>query len=230
VPRAATRWSIVHAQDADPVRGRAALGDLCAAYWPPVYVWARRRGDAPELAEARVQHFFAAVLDDHAAADHDRCRRWLLAALREHDGQTIEPTQAPAASVPFDAALAERIHAALDTDALSAEEAYERAWARSVLGHALARVRADYAAAGKQAELETLAPTVLQGARVSHATIAARLGTNEAAVEAAVTRLRTRYGELLRDEVADTVVQGGDVEDELQTLLVSVRARAPSRA
>ena len=208
--------------------GQAALGELCSGYWPPLYAWARRRGLDGEAAQELVQDFFAALLggDSLRSFDHGRgrFRSWLLAALQHHDARRREHERAAkrgggAPVVVLDAELAERVHAGLGGVELTAEQAYERAWARAVLDRVEVRLRSDYAARGAEAELDALAPVVLRGASTPYASVATALGRTEGAIKVAAHRLRKRYGELLRVEVADTVASPGEVEDELRSLI-----------
>jgi DNA-directed RNA polymerase specialized sigma24 family protein len=229
----ATRWSVVQRAR---IRGgepaRVALSELCKSYWPPLYAWARRRGHTPGSAEELIQDFFAALLtgDSLLGFDRDRgrFRGWLLGALRHHESRGRERERAGkrgggVALVPFDAELAERVHGSLAAEELTAEQAYERAWARSVLDRVEVKLRADYLARGAQAELDALAPVVLHDRDARYAVIAAALGKSEGAVKVAAHRLRKRYGELLRAEVADTVDSPDEVEDELRALIAAVR-------
>jgi RNA polymerase sigma factor (sigma-70 family) len=217
----------------DGAAARAALGELCAGYWPPLYAWARRRGHSSEAAEELIQDFFAALLTGDSLLGFDRergrFRAWLLGALRHHESRGRERERAGKRGggtplVAFDAELAERTHARLGSTELTAEQAYERAWARALLDRVEAQLRADYVARGASAELDALAPVVLHDADARYAVIAAALGRSEGAIKVAAHRLRKRYGELLRAEVADTVASPEQVEDELRTLIGAVRS------
>lgn len=228
-----TRWSVVQrARGRDDQAARTALGELCRGYWPPLYAWARRRGHEPDAATELVQDFFAALLGGESLQTFDRergrFRSWLLGALRHHESHGRERERAAkrggtAIVIPFDAELAERVHGTV-ASAPSPEQAYERAWALGVLARVEARLRDDYRRRGAEPELDALAPTILHDADVRYAAIAERLGKSEGAIKVAAHRLRKRWGELLRAEVADTVASPEDVEPELRALIAAVRA------
>jgi len=232
----ATRWSVVaRASRRDDSAARTALAELCSGYWPPLYAWARRRGHDPDAAQELIQSFFAALLGGDSLQGFDRergrFRSWLLGALRHHDARIREREQAirrggEATLVPFDAELAERVHAQAGSAELSPEQAYERAWALGVLARVEAKLRADYLARGAAAELDALAPVILHDADVRYVEIATALGRSEGAIKVAAHRLRKRYGELLRAEVGDTVASPEEVEPELRALIAAVQGRA----
>ena len=229
----ATRWSVVQrARGRDDAAARVALGELCGGYWPPLYAWARRRGHDPDAASELIQDFFAALLDGDSLQGFDRergrFRSWLLGALRHHESHGRARERAAkrggaAIVIPFDAELAERVHGSVASEP-SPEQAYERAWALGVLARVEARLRDDYRRRDAEAELDALAPVILHEADVRYAAIAAALGRSEGAIKVAAHRLRKRWAELLRAEVADTVAAPGEVEPELRALIAAVRA------
>lgn len=226
-----TRWSLVLAAGAEPSpHARAALEDLCAAYWAPLYAYLRRRGHAPAEAEDLVQGLFALLLDrrDLALADRSRgrFRSFLLTALEHHLANERERKLARkrgggAKSIPIDASTEEGRLALEVADASDTpERAYERAWARAVLDRALARLTAEQEHAKKGALFAALRPQLAarEEGGAAYARIAADLGLTENAVKVAAHRLRRRYGELLREEVARTVEDDADVEAEIREL------------
>jgi RNA polymerase sigma factor (sigma-70 family) len=233
-----TRWSVVRAAGAprsDGVDGaarRAALGELCAAYWPPVYAFVRRTGATPVLAEDLTQSFFARLLerDDLATADpaRGRFRGFLVGALRhflanERERQRALKRGGGAPGFTLDAAAVRALEsgAALEPASLDAtpERAFERAWAEAVLARARARLEAELEHAGKGAQWRALEPWLAVTDERGHvAEVARGLGSSENAVRVALHRLRRRFGELVRDEVRDTVGPG-EVEDEVRELL-----------
>ena len=225
---ATTRWSLVQAAGrAGEPEADAALGALCQAYWYPLYAEARRRGLSAEDASDRVQGFFARLLEkrDLGTADRERgrFRAFLLAAfgnflanardrddaLKRGGGRSILSLDFPGGESRLGL---EPAHEA------TPERLYDRRWALSLLDRALGRLRDDYERNGKAALFQALAP-VLGGDRgTPYAVLAARLSMTEGAVKVAVHRLRTRCGELIRDEVAQTVSDPAEVDDELQAL------------
>jgi RNA polymerase sigma factor (sigma-70 family) len=231
---ATTRWSMVLAagQGGD-TQSASALEELCRAYWRPLYAFVRRQGRDPEEARDLTQEFFARLLsrDDLArvAPEKGRFRTFLLTALSHFLANEWNRThrqkrgggQAPL-SIEGDAEewLA-REPAHHDTP----ERAYERRWALTLLEQALARLRAECRENGRGAVFEALQGT-LDGSRVDEGLVALgeRIGLSEGAVKTALHRLRRRYGELLREAVAQTVVRPEDVEDELRHLLTALRS------
>lgn len=221
------------ARSLDPARSRVALAELCGTYWPPLYAFARRRGSTPDDAAELVQDFFAALLEGEAFAGFDRgrgrFRGWLLGALRNHDAKRRDAAATlkrggRATIVDFDTVTAERELASFGAQELDAEAAYERAWALGVLRRTEARLGEEYAARRASEEFAALAPILLGDDDTPYAQIAARLGRSEGAVKVAVHRLRKRYGELLRREVAETVADPREVDAELRALISAVRA------
>lgn len=225
-----TRWSVVRSAGTRDAAGRASLEVLCRDYWYPLYALARRRGCTREEAEDAIQSLFARLIerDDFASADPDRgrFRAFLSAALRHHLVNEWHKDSAwkrggAHARVDVDWARAEeRYAAALAVDA-SPDAAFERDWALAVLDDALRRLRADYVERGS-AELFDALAAELGGAPVdpapSRAEQAAALGMTDGAWKTAVSRARARFGDRLRDAVADTLSDPHDVEAELGRL------------
>jgi RNA polymerase sigma factor (sigma-70 family) len=227
-----TRWSVVAAaggqRPAPPADVRAALSELCAAYWPPLYAFARRRGSSPADAADLVQDFFARLLEKGDLADADpqrgRFRAWLLTAFKHHASNLRDRERAlkrggGKAPLPLDAGDAEQRFGPQLADPRTPEAEFERRWALLVLDRALQRLTAEQQRAGKTRELEALRPFLVAGEEgAPYAQIAERLGRSEGAIKVAVHRLRRRYGELLREEVAGTLADEREVEEELRDL------------
>ncbi len=223
-----TRWSLVHAAGGAGKAARDALGELCRAYWYPLYAFARRRGVDPEEARDVTQGFFADLLERRSVARLDpelgRFRAFLIASFKHYIAHQRDRERAikrragePAFTVSLDAA--EDAYRHEPRDLLDPAHLYERRWARVVLDRALARLRDDYAGAGKAVLFERLQGFLTGDADVPYRTVADALGTSEGAVKVAVHRMRTRLGALLRAEVAETVERPEDVDDELRHLL-----------
>jgi len=219
-----TRWSVVRAAGAaPPTERRAALETLCKSYRPPVLAFVRRRcGDA--AAEDLVQAFFARLLekDDLRQADPERgrFRAFLLAALQHFLANERERERArKRGGGRAPASLDAQSNAGLEPHTSETpEREFERAWARAVLARAHERLATEQHEAGKDALFARLAPLLGQDEeRVPHAEIAAACGTSENASRVALHRLRKRLGELVRDEVRETVGPG-EVEDEVHVL------------
>ncbi len=227
-----THWSVVRAAADTSRAGRAELEQLCRAYWFPLYAYVRRQGRSVEEAQDLTQEFFARLLrkDYLRLADpaRGRFRTFLLTALRRFlvndwekgraarrgNGQPVLSWNQLETESRFLPALA---------DEATPETAFEKQWAVTLLEQVLARLREEFAASGKAEQFERL-KTLLWGEKGSppYPMVAAELGLTEGALRVAVHRLRRRYRELLRAEVAHTVVTPEDVDDELRHLIAVI--------
>ena len=229
-----THWSVVLAagQSTSPA-SQAALEQLCRRYWYPLYAYARRHGYSPEDAQDLTQSFFERLLERDLLADlrpvGARFRSFLLNALKNH--LASEWTRAHAGKrggsiLSLDDLSPEARYAQEAANAESPDAAFERRWASTVLQQALDRLRQEHVAAGKEPMFDLLADG-LTGAAPSqpYAELAIQLGTTEAAVKMAIHRLRKRYGELLRLEVAQTVVTSAEIDQELRHLLSALAGK-----
>jgi RNA polymerase sigma factor (sigma-70 family) len=224
-----THWSVVlAAKDKSSPASAAALEALCRAYWYPLYAFVRRQGHSPSDAQDLTQEFFARLLQKEylQAADRakGRFRTFLRVALKrflanEWDRARRLKRGGGRAPVSLDILTAEQRYQAERSDALPPDRLYERRWARALLELALARLRAEYTAAGKTAEFERLkgALTAERGG-IDYGDLAAALGLNEGSARVAVHRLRKRFRNLFRAAVAETVSAPEEVEDELRYL------------
>jgi RNA polymerase sigma-70 factor (ECF subfamily) len=230
---APTRWSVVLAAGnwRAGTAARRAMGELARLYWFPLYAYLRRKGSAPPLAEDLVQGFFTRLLEKDALVAVDRAkgkfRSFLLASLNnfltnEWDKRRAAKRGGDAAALSLDVVDAEARYAAELTDELTPERVFERRWALAVLEQVLTRLRADYAERGQGAVFAALEHVLVGGAAAGYDQIAGRLGMSPAAVKVAAHRLRRRYRELLRDEIAQTVAEPGLVDEEIQHLLDSL--------
>ncbi len=229
---ATTHWSLIAAaRDGAAPAAREALAALCTAYWYPVYAHVRRQGFGPEQAQDLTQEFFARLLErdflEAADPDKGKFRSFLLAACRnfvanqrDHDRALKRGGGRQPLSLDFDAA--ERRYAREPSHALTPERLFKRRWALTLLDGVLDRLRAEYQGAAK-ANLFDRLKGFLAGDRpaVRYQQIAAELGMTEGAVKVAVHRLRQRYRELVRDEIARTVETPEQVDDEIRALFVA---------
>ena len=224
-----TRWSLVLAARRRSTPGsRQALADLCTAYWNPLYAYIRRRGFQIAEAQDLTQEFFARLLEKQtlagAAREKGRFRAFLLASLKNFLANCRRDERAlkrrPVGGVmSLDFAAAEERYRLEPLDRLTPEKLYERRWALALLEQTLARLQAEYEKAGKESLFERLKPYLSAGRETtSYAEAAAELGMSEGAVKVAVHRLRRRYRELLRREVAQTVADPDELEEELRSL------------
>lgn len=230
-----TRWSrVIAARNPHAPETREALAVLCNAYWYPLYAYIRRRGHAPEHAQDLTQDFFAYVLehDLFAKADPNRGRfRSFLRAVCDHhladirDRQKAQKRGGGRLLLPIDARDAEGRYSREPADEMTPERIFDRSWALTLLNRVLERLREEYQNAGRAATFDGLR-VVLAGGRetISHAAIAERLATTEGAVRVAVHRLRRRYGLLLRQEIAATVDDEAEIDDEIRSLFAALES------
>ncbi len=226
-----THWSVIRsAMDKQcPADADTALEKLCRVYWPPLYAYVRRLGESPHDAQDLTQAFFARFLDKDFLASVDqakgRFRSFMLAALKhflsnERDKQRAQKRGGGRALAPIDFHNAESHCGFEPAQNVTPEIIFQRRWATALLEQALARLRGEYADAGKEAWFEQLKQTLTEGrGTIAYAELAARLETSEAAVKMAVHRLRQRYREAIRSEVAATVAHPSQIEDELREVL-----------
>lgn len=230
---ALTHWSVVLAAGrSDSIHSRNALEKLCQTYWFPIYAFVRRKGHNPQDAQDLTQEFFARLLEkDYLAAvdrSKGRFRSFLLASLKhflanEWDKANAQRRGGGKIFIPIDVAGAEVSRGFEPADNLTAEKIFERRWALALLDQVLKQLREEYVRNGKEHLFEQLKPTLTEASRtVPYAEMAARLGAREGAIKTAVHRLRQRYRELLRAEIASTVSGPGEVEDEIRNLFAAL--------
>lgn len=231
---ATTRWTAVLAAG-KPGSHRAveALNQLCRTYWFPLYSWVRRQGHSPHDAEDLIQGFFARLIGkgDLAGVDprRGRFRSFLLASLKHYLANERDKLRAWKRGgrhclVPLETDTAEVRYGAEPLDTLSADRIYDRRWALTVLDQVMVRLRTEFRERDKELLFEEL-KTCLTADRnaLSYAELAEQIGLSEGAVKVAVHRLRRRYRELLRDEIAQTVGDPAAVEEELRDLMNALR-------
>lgn len=228
---ATTHWSVVlRAGREDASAKTEALNRLCQVYWHPLYVYARRQGKSPHDAQDLVQGFFAHFLQrqgfDRADPHRGRFRSFLLASFNHYVAHEWEKARARkrgggAEIVPlaFDTAEAHYVPA----DAESPDKAFDRQWALALLDLVLGRLRAEHVESGKEHVFLVLRETLLGGrSEIPYRDLATRLGMSEGAVKVAAHRLRQRYRLLLRQEIANTVENSDQVEEELRHLFAAL--------
>ena len=225
---ATTHWSVVLAAGrTDSTRAHEALARLCRTYWRPLYAYVRRRGYPAHDAEDLTQAFFARLLErnDVAAVSPDRgkFRSYLLAAMNHFLSDEWDKARAQKRGggrvIEMDSAVAEAIHAQQTEDTLTPEKLFDQRWAITVLEEVHRRLRQEHEREGRGAQFEALRFSLMgERSAVPYAELATRLKMPENTVKTAVHRLRQRYRELLRAEVAETVSCAEDVEVELHEL------------
>jgi RNA polymerase sigma-70 factor (ECF subfamily) len=229
-----TRWSlVVAAAGQEGEATRAALSDLCGAYWYPLYAFIRRRGHSADDARDLAQAFFATLLEKGYLADADpdrgRFRAFLLTAVsrfvsKEHERAGALKRGGDVHRLPMDFGEGEARYQFEPADNWTPQRVFERRWALTLLDRTLTGLRSEHEAAGKLPLFDALkvfltgesgAPPLRQ--------VALDLGLTEGAVKVAIHRLRQKYREALRAEIAQTVAVKEDVDDELRTLLAALR-------
>ncbi len=224
-----THWSlVVSARDAGSPQSAAALEKLCRAYWYPLYAYVRRRGHSPENAQDLTQEFFARLLERNWVGRADqqkgRFRTFLLSAMNhfladEWDKARAQKRGGGRTPIPLQLDTAETRYGVELADNVTPEHSYERRWALTLLDEVLHRLRSEYEQDSRAELFATLHPCLVgDRAAQPYAELAAKLGVSEGTVKSAVHRLRQRYRQLLRDEIAQTVAEPGAVDDEMRHL------------
>ena len=199
---------------------------LCRVYWLPLYTYIRRQGENPHDAQDLTQDFFARLLEKDFLVSVDQrkgsFRSFLLASLKhflsnQRDRARAQKRGGGQTPLSLDFSDAETHVGFQPTDGQTPEKAFEKRWALTLLEQALGRLRKEYADRGREEIFEQLKSTLTEGrGRVAYAELSARLGMSEAGVKMAVLRLKQRYREVLRAEIAETVAHEYEVEDELR--------------
>jgi RNA polymerase sigma-70 factor (ECF subfamily) len=227
---ATTHWSVVIAAGrGDSPQAASALEKLCRAYWLPIYSYVRQRGHSPHDALDLAQGFFALLLErnDFAAANphRGRFRSFLLAALNhflanQHDRAMAAKRGGGKVFISLDDDTVEKRYQLEPITELSPDKIYERRWALAVMEQAMNVLSAEFTQSGKARQFELLKKFLTSEAGpAEYAAIGHELGLTEGAVAVSVYRLRQRYRELVRIEVAQTVASPLEIEDEMRHLL-----------
>lgn len=222
-----TRWSMVLSAKEE---SEAALERLCRTYWPAVFAFSRRCGDAPEDARDLTQGFFEQLLArrwlDQVDQEKGRFRSFLLTAFTRFSRDEWRRAQRQKRGggltfVSLDAVMEESGQDTGFADNLTPDVAYERSWVEALIHAVMARLKMEFVSAGKE-KLFTAIKGFLTGHRsgeMSYAEAAAASGLSESGVKSAIWRMRQRYGEIFRDEVANTVSSPEEVDEEIRHLL-----------
>ena len=226
---ATTHWSVVlSASRPESAHYHQALESLCRTYWFPLYAYLRRHGCDTHQAEDHTQAFLASLMEKHglrlAEPKRGKFRSFLLAALKhfianERARANAQKRGGGRQVLSLDCDSAEALYALEPRDELSPEKLFERSWAMTVLDRAMTRLRVEAASADKQEQFDCLKTylTASQDA-AGYREVASRLNMTEGAVKVAVHRLRRRYRELLRDEIAQTVASEDQIDEEIRHL------------
>jgi RNA polymerase sigma-70 factor (ECF subfamily) len=227
---ATTHWSVVlsAAHDSHSPQARDALAKLCQTYWYPLYAYVRRRGHGAQDAQDLTQAFFARLLERHWVGDahreRGRFRTFLLTAMSrfladEWDKLRAQKRGGNVIHVPIQLDTAETRYGCEPASQATPEQCFERRWALTLLETVLQSLQAEYENEGKASLFAALNPCLVGDRDAQpYAALAARLQLSEGAVKVAVHRLRKRYRHRLRTEIARTMAEGENVDDELRHL------------
>jgi RNA polymerase sigma factor (sigma-70 family) len=230
-----THWSVVlSAKDGDSPKFATALETLCRIYWHPLYTYVRRRGYSPADAEDLTQAFFAWLLErnwlERADQQRGRFRTFLLTSagnfLSNEWDKARTQKRGSGRIVSLQGNESETGYAHEPADHLTPEQSFEWHWALTLLDRVMNRLGAEFNQDGKTELFESLKPCLL-GERTAqpYALLAVKLAMTEGSVKVSVHRLRQRYRQLLRDEIANTVAKPEEVEEELRYLFAVLARR-----
>lgn len=224
-----THWSVVlQAGEGESPQGSAALEQLCGTYWRPIYAYIRREGHPPADAQDLTQEFFARFLARnslaHVEPEKGKFRSFLLGALRHFLSDQWDRARALKRGggievLSLDAQEAEERYRLEPAERLDAERIYERQWAMTLLDQALTRLRDESAAAGKAGLFQQLRCFVAGENETNCSGAASALGLSESAVKSALHRLRKRYRALIREEIARTISDPAEIDEEIAQLI-----------
>jgi RNA polymerase sigma-70 factor (ECF subfamily) len=219
---------VLEAGDRGTPQSDRALEELCRVYWYPLYAYIRRRERSKEDAEDLTQAFFAGFLEknylEDLSAERGRFRAFLLASLKhflanERDRAKSVKRGGGVAHLSLDWSTADAQFQVAQAAELSPDRAFDREWAMALLARVIGALTAECAAEGRSQQFETLRVFLTAGkGALSHAEAAQKLEMEEGAVRTAVHRLRKRYRQLLREEIAQTLSDPAQVADEMQSL------------
>jgi RNA polymerase sigma factor (sigma-70 family) len=230
---ATTHWTIIlNARGTDTRVARDALEKLCRSYWYPLYAFVRRQGNGPHDAQDLTQAFFARLLEKNYLEEVDRAkgrfRSFLLAALKhflanDWDRQRALKRGGAQCHIPIDTQFAETRYGLEPGHEQTPEKLFERRWALTLLDQVLARLREEFVAAGKEQHFDELKVVLTSDKNtIPYVQLGARLELSEGAVKVAVHRLRQRYRDVLRAEIAETVASPDEVEEEIRHLFAAL--------
>ncbi len=224
-----TRWSVVLAagKESSPDASEA-LAILCRDYWYPLYAYVRRRVHDVDEAQDLIQEFFSRLLEKNVLAVADPCRgrfrAFLLTALRnflnDEWGKSRAQKRGGGQTVlSLDVRVGESRYVGEPADTLTPERLFERRWAETLLDRVMAQLRDDFVRSGKESYFEHLKTFLTgRGSSVSYAEAARKLNLSEGAAMVAAHRMRRRFRERLRGEIAQTVAESESIDDEIRSL------------
>ncbi|MCX7871906.1 MAG: RNA polymerase sigma factor [Verrucomicrobiae bacterium] len=230
-----THWSVVIAAgDTTSPASQEALSKLCKTYWYPVYSYVRRRGYNPHDAQDLTQEFFSRLLRSHYFSLADRkkgkFRSFLISSLKnflshEWDKAHAQKRGGGLTILSLNDEDMENRYKNEPSDNITADLLYDRNWALALIDQVIQKLKKEYEDANKTHLFKMLEPALTGEAKLpGYSEIGEKLGMTEGAVKVAVFRLRKRFGELLREEIANTVSSPEEIEDELRSLLDALKS------
>ncbi|MGD1096966.1 MAG: sigma factor [Bryobacteraceae bacterium] len=222
-----TRWTLVIAAG-DPRRKEAqsALASLCENYWYPLYAYLRRRGYQADPAQDLTQEFFTRMLEgrylDRADPEKGRFRSFLLTSLKffvaDEEDQHRALKRGGGAVLPLEFSSGEERYQREPSHDETPERIFERRWALALIDRVVEKLRDEFVQHGHAEHFERLKGFLLGQSDAPYAVLAREMNMSEGALKVAIHRLRKRYRELFRQEIADTVADPAEVESELRYL------------
>jgi RNA polymerase sigma-70 factor (ECF subfamily) len=228
------RSRVAHAVDPAAPEARAALAELCRAYWYPICAYIRRKGHDPDLALDLTQDYFTRLLETDVLASADHRRGRFRAFLRtdcdfflshHHERCRALKRGGGRTAWPIDATDAEGRYLREPADATTPGRLFDQSWAVNLLEEVLNQLAREYADTGRASQFEILRGAIgLQARQVSYEDLGARMGTSAGAVQQAVQRLRKRYKAILRERIAATLDEPGEaaIDDEIRDLFTAL--------
>ena len=228
-----TQWTLVISAGgpAGP-ESSEALSALCETYWYPLYAYVRRSGHSVERSQDLTQAFFARILEKHyldrADANRGRFRAFLLSSLKffladEADRDHAQKRGGALPPIPFDIRRGEEFYMREPAHSETPEKIFERQWALTLLDRVLNQLKQELVDEGKGEQFDSLKGFLVHDESASYVDAAARSNTTEGALKVAVHRLRKRYRDLFRSEIANTVAETDQVDDEIRYLVRALR-------
>ncbi|MFT5403721.1 MAG: RNA polymerase sigma factor (sigma-70 family) [Verrucomicrobiales bacterium] len=227
---ATTHWSLVISAGNNSPRGREALSELCHSYWYPLYVFVRRRVNSSHDAQDLTQAFFLHLFEKHAISRADRTRgrfrAFLLTALKNFLTNEWEKSRAEKRgggtvplSLDFESGES-RYQIELADSGLSPEKLFDRRWVLTLLDQVLGQLRSELEESGKGPFFDALKGAILgETTKCEYEEAGSALGISAAAAKQAAYRMRNRYRQLFRAEVARTLEDESDIDDEMRQIM-----------
>jgi RNA polymerase sigma-70 factor (ECF subfamily) len=233
---ALTRWTLVERTRGDSPEARAALRELCEAYYAPVVAFLRFEGRCDDSARELTHEFFARLLSSesigNAQPDSGRFRSYLLGAVKHFViNKRREAAAAKRGGSAVHISIGSESHTSpcievIDSHAMPPDAMFDREWALAIIDRSLLRLETEWTFAGREAQFAALKPWISPGGTAqSQSAVAAALKMPEGAVKVAIHRLRRRFRELVRADIAQTLNDPADLDAEMQNLVAALAIR-----